>query len=133
MCVQETECVCVCVSKERERLTKTNKNFLQVHLFLQLIFSKDGTMILSLGKLYNLRGPQIHTVVEVSEEEKVMKLVCQEKLVQLSVLQSSHAFQYVVVVLISPVQNELNTHSHTHTSSLQCSIYYMFQHPDRTA
>ena len=60
-------------------------------------------MVLFPGKLYDLRGTKINTVVEITEEEKVVELVCQVKLVQPAMLQSTHPFHYVVIVLVPPV------------------------------
>ena len=58
-------------------------------------------MIKLLRVLNYLRGPQVHTVVEVSEEEEVGELVGQVKLAQFFLLEAAHALQDVVVVLVT--------------------------------
>ena len=62
-------------------LTKPYKYLILLLILPQLIFATYCIVLLSLCKLNNLGGPQINSVVEVSEEEKMVEMVCEKELV----------------------------------------------------
>ena len=66
-----------CISQ----LTEPYKHFLSLLLLAQLVLIVDGHVVLPLGELHNLSGTEVNAVVEVAEEEEVVKLVCQVELV----------------------------------------------------
>ena len=74
------------------KLTKTNKDFLFLFVFLQLVLLVDGIMVKFLGILHNLRCRKVNTIVEVTKEEQVVKVGGEVELAQTLVLQWSHAF-----------------------------------------
>ena len=74
------------------KLTKTNKDFLFLFVFLQLVLLVDGIVVSFLGILHDLRCPEVNTIVEVTKEEEVVKVGGEVELAQTLVLQWSHAF-----------------------------------------
>ena len=74
------------------KLTKTNKYFLFVFVFLQLVLLIDGTVVSFLGVLDNLRCCEVNTIVKVTKEEQVVKVGGEVELAQTLVFQCSHAF-----------------------------------------
>ena len=74
------------------QLTKTNKYFLFLFVFLQLVFFVDGTVVTLLSVLHNVECSEVNAIVEVTKEEQVMEVGGEVELAQTLVLQCSHAF-----------------------------------------
>ncbi len=75
----------------RRSLTKPDKDLLFLLIFPKLILQINGVVVHSLGQVDDIRGRQVHTIVQVAEEEHVCKLVCQVKLGQSLVFEDPHA------------------------------------------
>ena len=74
------------------QLTKTNKDFLFLFVFLQLVLLVDGTVVTFLSVLHNIECSEVNAIVEVTKEEQVMEVGGEVELAQTLVLQCSHAF-----------------------------------------
>ena len=74
------------------QLTKTNKYFLFLFVFLQLVLFVNGTVVTFLSVLHNVNCSEVNAIVEVTKEEQVMEVGGEVELAQTLVLQCSHAF-----------------------------------------